>query len=65
MKINKDTTLAEILKSPKAVEILSKYEVPCLTCPMAEFEINNLRLKDVCKAYGIDYEKLVKELEKI
>lgn len=62
VKITKDTTLAEILKKPGAEEILAKYNLPCLSCPMAKFEIANLKLGDACKTYGIDLESLLKEL---
>lgn len=65
-KIGKDTTLAEILKYPGIEEILVKYNLPCLSCPLASFEIKMLKIGDVCKMYGIDLENLLKELnEKI
>lgn len=54
--------MAEILKNPKSAEILLKYNVPCLGCPMAKFEVANLKLGEVCKMYGIDLESLLKEL---
>lgn len=61
-KITEKTTLAEILKYPEAEKILAKHNLPCLSCPMAKFEIENLKIGDVCKMYGIDLEKLLKEL---
>jgi len=61
-KITKNTIIAEILKNPKAEEVLEKYELPCLHCPMAKFEIENLKIGDVCQIYKIDIEKLLKEL---
>lgn len=65
-KITKDSTIAEILKNPEAENVLIKFNVPCLGCPMAQFEIKILKLEDVCKMYGIDLENLIKELnEKI
>jgi len=64
-KITKDTTLAEILKISGAKEILGKYNFPCLSCPMAEFEIKNLKIGEVSKMYGIDVEKLLKELNDV
>ena len=63
--ITKNTTLAKVLEQPNGEKILAKYEVPCLTCPMAKFEIEQLKLGDVCKTYGINLEKLLKELNKI
>jgi len=64
-KISEETTLAEILKLPEAEKILAKYNVPCLSCPMAQFEIENLKLGDVCKIYKIDLQKLLSDLKKV
>ena len=68
-KITKDTTLAEIMAKESARAILAKYKVPCLTCPMAQFEISppagGLTIGDVCKMYGIDLKKLLADLNKI
>jgi hybrid cluster-associated redox disulfide protein len=64
MIIDKNSILAEILKNPKAERILAKYKLPCLTCPMAKFEIENLKLGEVCRIYKIDIENLIKELNK-
>ena len=61
-KITKDTSLAEIIKNPKLEEILMKYNLPCLTCPFAKVEIENLKIGQVCQLYDIDAEKLIKEL---
>ncbi len=63
-KITKDTTLAEILEISGAEEVLAKYNVPCLTCPMAKFEIEKLTIGEVCKMYGIDANKLLADLNK-
>lgn len=64
MTIDKNSILAKILKNPKAEKILAKYNLPCLTCPMARFEIENLKLGEVCKTYKINLEKLLGELNK-
>ncbi|MCD6500954.1 DUF1858 domain-containing protein [bacterium] len=63
-KIAKETKLSEILKNQKFQEILAKYNLPCLNCPMAKFEMENLTLGRVCKMYGIDNKKLLVELNK-
>ncbi len=63
-KFTKDSTLAEVLKTKGAEEILAKYNLPCLTCPMAQFEIQKLTLGQVCEMYGIDVDKLLEELNK-
>ena len=62
--ITKNTILSEVLKQKGAENILAKYNLPCLTCPMAKFEIESLKLGQVCETYGIDIEKLLKELNK-
>jgi len=62
--ITKDTVLSEILEKEGAEKILAKYNLPCLTCPMARFEIESLKLGQVCETYGIDIESLIKELNK-
>ncbi len=64
-KITKKTTLAEILKIEKSEKILSKHNVPCVTCPYAKMEMEKLEIGTVCKTYGIDEEKLLEELNKV
>ena len=61
-KINKNTTLAEILKAKDAEKILAKHNVPCLGCAMAHLEKDKLKVGDVCQAYGINCDKLLTEL---
>jgi hybrid cluster-associated redox disulfide protein len=61
-KITESTTVAEVLEYPEAYEILAKYGLPCLHCPMATFEIRELKIGEVSKAYGIDADALIKEL---
>jgi hybrid cluster-associated redox disulfide protein len=64
MKITEDTALAEILKYPEAEKVLAKYNLPCLDCPFVKFEMENLKIGEACKMYGIDIESLLKELNK-
>jgi len=61
-KITKDTTLAEILKNPELVKILVKYNLPCLGCPLAKMEMENLKIGEICKMYNISVERLLREL---
>lgn len=61
-KITKDTTLAEILGKPELVKILTKYNLPCLSCPFAKLEMENLRIGEICKMYEINLAELLKEL---
>lgn len=60
--IDKNTSLEEILEQEELIEILKKYDVPCLTCPMAQLEMSQLELGQICDNYNIDAEKLIKEL---
>jgi len=64
-KITKDTTLAEILKNPELVKILVKYNLPCLGCPLAKMEMENLKIGEICKMYNISVERLLRELNEI
>jgi hypothetical protein len=63
-KVTKNTTLAKILEIKKGEDVLSKNGVPCLSCPMAQFEIDNLKIGEVCKMYGLNLSKILKELSK-
>jgi hybrid cluster-associated redox disulfide protein len=64
MRVSSETNLAEIIKNPEMVKILEKYNLPCLSCPFAKMEIENLKIKDVCKMYNIDEKRLIEELNK-
>jgi len=64
-KITKETTLVDLLGDKKAEEILAKHNLPCLSCPFAQQEMRSLKLGDVCRAYNIDAEKLLKDLNKV
>jgi hypothetical protein len=64
IKITKEMTLAEVLKQKGAEIILQKYNFPCLTCPMAKFEIENLKIGQVCEMYSIPLGKVLEELNK-
>ena len=65
MKLTKNTTLAEVLKINGAEKILSKFQVPCLGCAMAQMEMDTLNLGDICNMYGINLKKMLEELNKI
>lgn len=64
-KITKRTTLSEILKYPEVYEILKEYEVPCLGCPMARFEMDSLTLEQITKQYNINIDGLLKALNSV
>jgi len=63
-KITTKTTLSEILDKKGADEVLAKHGVPCVSCPMAKFEMDKLHIGDVCKMYGLSLEKILKDLNK-
>jgi len=65
MEITKTTTLAKILKIKGAEKVLAKNGVPCVFCPMAQFEIDKLKIGEVCKMYKLNLEKILKELNKL
>jgi len=62
MKITEETTLAKILDIPKAEDILAKHGVPCVSCPHAKIEMDKLKLGEICQMYGLDLDKLLKDL---
>ncbi len=63
-KFTKDTTLAEVLGLPGAKRILVKYNLPCLGCPMAKWEMADLKIGEICRIYGINLKDLLNELNK-
>lgn len=65
IKIAGQTTLERILQIKGAEEVLQKHGVPCLSCPMANFEMQELKIGNVCNIYGIDAKKLIEDLNSI
>lgn len=61
-KITAKTTLKKILSQKKRQEILTKHNVPCLSCPMAIFEIGKLKIGEVCKMYELPLGAILKDL---
>jgi hybrid cluster-associated redox disulfide protein len=64
-KITEDTKLSELLDNPKAVEILAKYRLPCLSCPFAQNEMENLKIGEICRMYRINLGKILKDLNEV
>jgi hypothetical protein len=62
MQFTDKSTLEEVLEFSGAEDVLVKYDVPCLGCPMAKLEMQNLNIGQICAMYGIDMESLVKDL---
>ena len=65
MEVNESTTLANILKIDGAETMLAKYQLPCLHCPMAKAEMDDLKIGEVCKMYGIDAKSLLEDVNSI
>jgi hypothetical protein len=64
-KITKNTTLEKILDKKGSEELLAKNGVPCVSCPMAKFEVGRLKIGKVCKMYGLNLEKILKDLNNL
>lgn len=64
-KIKKNSTLEEIIDIKGGGSVLKKNGVPCMSCPMASFEIDKLKIGEVCKMYGLNLEKILKEVNKL
>ena len=59
------TKLGEVYNIEKGQEILAKFAVPCVTCPMARMELDLLDLGQIAEMYDIDIVNLLKELNKL
>ncbi len=64
-KLTKETTIKEILELKGGEAILAKYNLPCLSCPMAALEIGTLTLERVTKIYRLPLAKILKELNSL
>ncbi len=62
MEFTDKSTLEEILQLSGAEGVLLKYDVPCLGCPMARLEMENLKIGQICAMYGIALDKLLADL---
>jgi hypothetical protein len=61
-KITAETNIAEILNHPGASEILANYQFPCLSCPLASFEISRLPLGLVTEKYQLPLDDILRDL---
>ncbi len=64
MVFTEESKVKELLESEKGPEIMSKFGVPCPTCPHFLEEAGKLTIGDACETYGIDVKKLLEELNK-
>jgi hypothetical protein len=62
MTITLKSKLKDVLKIKGIEDILVKYSFPCISCPMAKMEMDILEIGAICKMYGIDDKKLIKEI---
>lgn len=64
MRVTKSTKLGKIIKIKGMKKILEKYNVPCMSCPLAKMEMDSLEIGYVCKLYGLSEKELILELNK-
>jgi hypothetical protein len=60
--INEKTTLKQILEVPGSEEVLNKHQVPCLFCPMAGREMEELTIGQIAEVYGLNLNEILKDL---
>ncbi len=58
------STLKKILEAEHGRKVLAENGVPCLGCSMMAQEMDYLKIGDVADMYGLDKEKIIKELNK-
>lgn len=63
-KLTKDSKLKEILELKKGEEILTKHGVPCVSCAMAKFEMEKLKLGEISEIYGLNLDAILEDLNK-
>jgi hypothetical protein len=61
----KKSTLKEILNTKSAEEILTTNNVPCVTCPFAQMEMEKLTIGQICGTYELNLNKILEELNKL
>jgi hypothetical protein len=61
-EIKEETKLGEILENPRATEVLMRYGLPCLSCPFAAIEMDDLTLGVVTKRYDLPLTEILRDL---
>lgn len=62
MKINKDMSITEILKTyPQTAAVFQKFNLGCIGCVAASFET----LEDGLRAHQLDLEEVLRELNAV
>lgn len=62
-KLTASSTLKEIIDSrPDAEKILGQHGTPCVSCPMAKMEMDQLKIGEISKIYDLDLKAILKDL---
>ena len=61
-KVTEQTLLGEVINDERIIPILKKYNFPCVSCPLAQYELEKLKVIDIAKFYGINAEEVIKEI---
>ena len=64
-EITSKSSLKNVLAVKGVEEVLDKYQVPCLTCPMAAMEMDQLTIGQICEKYHIEENALIDDINKI
>ena len=64
MKVDRHTKL-ENKKLKGMKKILTNHRVPCVTCPLAKVEMDNLEIGYICSMYGLNEKELLLNINKI
>lgn len=61
-KITKNITLKEVLNLDNGAQVLADFDVPCMGCAFARFEMDKLTLADICQMYDLDLDGILNKL---
>ena len=64
-EITSKSSLKNVLAVKGVEEVLDKYQVPCLTCPMAAMEMDQLTIGQICEKYHIEEKALISDINSI
>jgi len=62
MKVDRHTKLGKLMKMRGIEKILAKYNVPCISCPIAKQEMDFLELGYLCDIYGLKEKEMILEI---
>jgi len=61
-KVTEDSMLGRIIHDERIIPLLEKYNFPCVGCPLAQYELEKLKVVEIAKFYGINAEEMIKEI---